>query len=73
MNFINVKIIDRGRVTNTHSFGRVPDPPEPPSDGWFEDHCPRCKYNREWQENGVWYSECTEGGCTGFVESEDEE
>jgi hypothetical protein len=73
MNFINVKIIDCGRVTNTHGFGRVPDPPEPLSDEWFEDHCPRCKYNREWQENGKWYAECTEGGCTGFVEREDEE
>ena len=73
MNFINVKIIARGRVTNTHSFGRVPDPPEPPSDEWFEDHCPRCKHNREWEENGEWYAECDEGCFCEFEEREDEE
>ena len=28
-------------------FGHIPDPPEPPSDEWFEDHCPRCKFNQE--------------------------
>ena len=40
-------------------FGHIPDPPEPPSVRWLEDHCPRCKYNHEWEENGVWYGECT--------------
>ena len=59
-------------MANTHDFGRVPDPPEPPSDKWFEDHCPRCKYNHEYEENGIIYAECTEGGCTGFVEREDD-
>lgn len=54
-----------------HLFGRVPDPPEPPSDEWFEEHCPKCKHNREYQENGKWYSECMNGGCTGFEESEE--
>lgn len=49
-------------------FGHIPDPPEPPSDEWFEEHCPRCKYNHEYEENGKWYSECTQGGCTGFEE-----
>lgn len=51
----------------------IPDPPEPPSDRWFEEHCPRCKFNHEWEENGKWYAECTEGGCTGFVEREDDD
>ena len=41
------------------NFGHVPDPPEPPSDEWFEEHCPKCKYNHEWKENGEWYAECT--------------
>mgnify|MGYP006958205692 FL=1 len=51
----------------------IPDPIEPPSDKWFEEHCPNCKHNHEWEENGVWYGECLEGGCTGFVEREDDE
>ena len=72
MSFSYFRIVDLGR-TNSHGFGRVPDPPEPPSDEWFEEHCPRCKYNHEWEENGEWFAECTEGGCTGFVEREDEE
>ena len=53
-------------------FGRIPDPPEPESDEWYEEHCPRCKYNHEYEENGKWFAECTQGGCTGFVEREDE-
>ena len=61
------------RIHNDPSkFGRIPDPPEPPSDEWFEEHCPRCKYNHEYEENGKWYSECKQGGCTGFVEREEE-
>lgn len=72
MSLTYFRIVDHGRA-NTHGFGRVPDPPEPPSDSWFEDHCPRCKHNKEWEENGEWFSECTEGGCTGFVEREDED
>ena len=72
MSLTYFRIVDLGRA-NPHGFGRVPDPPEPPSDSWFEDHCPRCKYNKEWEENGEWFSECTEGGCTGFVEREDED
>jgi len=57
------------RIHNDPSkFGRIPDPPEPPSDGWFEERCPRCKYNDEYEENGKIYAECTEGGCTGFEE-----
>lgn len=59
------------RIFNDPSkFGRIPDPPEPPSDKWFEEHCPRCKHYREYEENGKWYSECTQGGCTGFEELE---
>lgn len=62
------------RIHNDPSmFGRLPDPPEPPSDEWFEEHCPKCIFNHEWEENGVWYGECTQGYCTGFVEREDEE
>lgn len=57
--------------TGKHNFGYIPDPPEPPSDEWFEEHCPRCIYNREYEENGKWFAECTQGGCTGFVERED--
>lgn len=59
-------------MANTHDFGRVPNPPEPPSDKWFEDHCPRCKHNREWQEKGKWYSECDEGCFCKFEEREDD-
>lgn len=58
-----------GRTGRGNSF----DPPEPPSDEWFEEHCPKCKYNHEWQENGEWYGECTEGCCTGFVEREEDD
>ena len=54
--------------TGKHNFGYSPDPPEPPSDKWFEDHCPRCKHNREWVEDGQFFAECMEGGCTGFEE-----
>ena len=62
------------RIHNDPSmFGRLPDPPEPLSDEWFEEHCPKCIFNHEWEENGVWYGECTQGYCTGFVEREDEE
>lgn len=56
--------------TGKNNFGYIPDPPEPPSDKWFEDHCPRCKHNHEWLENGKWQSECLEGGCIGFEERE---
>lgn len=58
---------------NSGKFGYIPDPPEPPSDEWLEKHCPRCKYNHEWQEDGKWYAECLQGGCTGFEEREDDE
>ena len=62
------------RIHNDPSkFGHIPDPPEPPSDEWFEEHCPKCIFNHEWEENGVWYGECTQGYCTGFIEREDEE
>ena len=57
--------------TGKNNFGYIPDPPEPPSDSWFEEHCPKCKKNREWCEDGKWYSECAEGGCTGFIEREE--
>lgn len=61
------------RIHNDPSmFGRLPDPPEPESDEWFEEHCPRCKYNHEWEENGKRFAECLQGGCTGFVEREEE-
>lgn len=53
--------------TGKHNFGYIPDPPEPPSDEWFEEHCPRCKWNREWFD-GEWHGECLQGGCTGFEE-----
>jgi hypothetical protein len=51
----------------------IPDPPEPPSDRWLDDHCPRCKYNHEWEENGVWYGECTAPYGCDFEEREDDE
>lgn len=50
-------------IFRSGNFGHVPDPPEPPSDEWFEEHCPRCKHNHEWEENGEWYAECTNGFC----------
>lgn len=51
--------------TGRHNFGYVPDPPEPTSDAWYETHCPKCKHNREWEENGKNYGECTApyGAC----------
>ena len=58
---------------SSNNFGHIPDPPEPHSDEWFEEHCPRCKFNHEWEENGVWYGECLEGCCTGFVEREEDD
>lgn len=62
------------RIHNDPSrFGRIPDPPEPESDEWFEEHCPRCNYNHEYEENGKWFAECTQGGCTGFVEREEQD
>ena len=53
------------------NFDHVPDPHEPPSDEWFEEHCPRCKHNHEWQEDGKWYGEC-KNGCCEFEEVEEE-
>ena len=62
------------RIHNDPSkFGHIPDPPEPPSDEWFEEHCPHCIFNHEWEENGEWFAECTQGYCTGFIEREDKE
>ena len=58
--------------TGKHNFGYIPDPPEPPSDRYLEEHCPRCKHNHEWEENGQWYAECT-NGCCEFEEREDED
>ena len=55
------------------SFGHIPDPPEPISDEWFEKHCPRCKYNHEWDENGKHYGECTCCGCEFEERSGDED
>ena len=56
------------------SFGHVPDPPEPISDEWYEKHCPRCKFNHEWTENGKNYGECIApyGACE-FEEGEEDE
>ena len=62
------------RIYNDPSkFGHIPDPPEPPSDEWFEEHCPHCIFNHEYEEDGTWFAECTQGCCTGFVEREDKE
>ena len=58
---------------DTSGFGRVPDPPEPPSDEWYERHCPRCKYNFEYAENGKWRADCKcPYGCE-FKEADDDE
>lgn len=60
--------------TGKHNFGYIPDPPEPPSDEWYEKHCPKCKFNHEWTENGKNFGECIApyGACE-FEEVEDEE
>lgn len=71
MDLLNVRSLI-GLSAKSGKFGVIPDPPEPESDEWFEKHCPRCKYNHEYEENGKMYAECTQGGCTGFVEREDE-
>lgn len=55
------------------NFGYVPDPPEPMSDEWLDKHCPRCKYNHEWEEDGKHYGECTCCGCEFEERSEDED
>ena len=52
-------------------FGHIPDPPEPPSDRYLEEHCPYCKHNHEYEENGKWYSECDCPWCE-FEEEEEE-
>lgn len=59
--------------TGKHNFGYVPDPPEPPSDSWFENHCPKCKHNREYEENGKLWAECALGGSCEYEEGEEEE
>ena len=73
MSFSYFRIIDDLGRNDSHGFGRVPDPPEPPSDKWFEKHCPRCKHNHEYEENGEWFAECDEGCYCEFEEREDEE
>lgn len=57
--------------TNGNNFGRIPDAPEPLSDEWYESHCPKCVYNKEWQENGKWYACCEKCGCDFKEKDED--
>ena len=49
--------------TGKHNFGYIPDVPEPPSDEWLEEHCPKCKHYYEYEEDGIYYGECLNGGC----------
>ena len=53
------------------TFGVIPDPPEPPSDKWYEEHCFKCKYYREYDENGKLYADCVKHSCE-FEEMEDD-
>lgn len=62
-----------GLTHSINNFGHIPDPPEPESDEWFEEHCPKCRFNREYKDDNEWYSYCTMGSCVGFVEREDED
>ena len=57
-------IIKRDFGTGSHNFGYIPDPPEPISDEWYEEHCPKCKHYREHTDNNgrVW-GECDLPGC----------
>ena len=57
--------------TGKHNFGYIPDPPEPQSDRWYESHCPKCKWNYEYEEGGKIYAEC-KNGCCEFEEAENE-
>lgn len=56
-----------------HNFGYIPDPPEPPSDEYLEEHCPKCKHYREHTDNnGRLWGECDLPGCE-FEEMESDE
>lgn len=66
-------ILGVGLTHSINNFGHIPDPPEPESDEWFEEHCPKCKNNHEYEKNGKRLAECLQGGCTGFAEREDED
>lgn len=54
------------------NFGYIPDPPEPPSDEYLEEHCPRCKHYKEVEQNGTIYADCDLPGCE-FEEKESDE
>lgn len=58
--------------TGKHNFGYIPFPPEPLSDEWYEEHCPRCKNCREYEENGKLWAECKLLECE-FEEEESDE
>lgn len=52
----------KDRYDQEHMFDD-PDYPNPESDEWREDHCPRCKYYREHEVNGQYWAECTCCAC----------
>lgn len=65
-------VIKRNFETGRNNFGYIPDPPEPLSDEWYEEHCPRCKHYLEVEENGKTWADCNLLGCE-FEEEESEE
>ena len=50
-------------IGHSGKFGYIPDPPEPPSDEWLEEHCPKCKYYHEYEEEGKCWADCELPGC----------
>ena len=52
-----------GIGTGRGNFGHIPDAPEPYSDKYYEDHCYKCKHNREVDYHGKVYEECDLPGC----------
>lgn len=65
-----VRMNAKDRYDRDHMFDD-PDYPNPESDEWLEEHCYRCKHNREHEENGRMWAECTSCTCE-FEEVEDD-
>ena len=65
-------VIKRNFETGRNNFGHIPDPPEPLSDEWYEEHCPRCKHYLEVEENGQTWADCNLLGCEFEEEERDE-
>lgn len=65
-------VVKRNFGTGSHNFGYIPDPPEPLSDEWYEEHCHKCVHCIETEINGEIWNECDLPGCE-YDEKEIEE